>query len=111
MEIKAKVPELDRTITIDYDFGANLDEAVQKFGGEVIYEDFIDSAVITLQSAMRSMARAKKTDEEIATALAEWKPGVSRRGKTDPIAGLMARFGKMTPEKQQELIEKLLASK
>ena len=111
MEIKAKVPELNKEITVDFDYGANLDEAVEKFGPEPIYDDFVASDVITVQNLIRNLARSGKSDEEIRAAVANRKPGTSRRGKADPLAALLNKFGKMTPEKQDEFINKLLATK
>lgn len=111
MEVKAKIPELSKEVSVEYDFGSNLDEASEKFGPETVYEGFLAEAVISLQSIIRAAARAGKTDEETNTIVADWKPGVSRRGKADPVAGLMAKFGKMTPEQQKALIDKLITGK
>uniref|UniRef100_A0A6M3KZA1 Uncharacterized protein n=1 Tax=viral metagenome TaxID=1070528 RepID=A0A6M3KZA1_9ZZZZ len=111
VEIKAKVPELDREMVLEYDFGKDLDEAVVKFGKDPIYQDFVASAKITIQSAMRSMARGGKTDEEINTALSEWKPGVARARTVDPVAASINRFASMSNEDQEGFIAQLLAMK
>lgn len=65
-----------RSATIEVPLAENFDDAVAQYGKEVMYEKFIDSVIISIQSAMRSGIAAGKTDEQIQAALANYKPGV-----------------------------------
>jgi hypothetical protein len=111
MEVKATVPKLnDLEVTAEINFGANLDEAKGLFGEEVVYSKYLAEAVINAQAVMRGLALKGKTQEEIQAAMGEWKPGQSRVTGEAGLSTLLKKFEKMTPDKQKELIAKLLAS-
>lgn len=92
--------------TITYDFGDNLDEAVEKFGEEVVYARFKSAATIDLQALIRRHLGAKdkegkatpKSQDEIQALADSWNPGVqTRKRKTDK-------------QKAEELLSKLPAA-
>lgn len=110
MEITTNAPKTNRSITVDFDFGGALDKAVEMFTAEVVYSNFEDNAVIALQSLIRrylEKSGEKAVDDDfIREKVAAWKPGIgAKRG--DPIAALLERFGKMSAEKQAEILAKL----
>ena len=110
MLIETSAPKVDRSISVEYDFGGNLEAAVGLFGADVVYSNFEDNVVIGLQGLVRRNLEKKDdkfmSDEEIRAAVEAWAPGVgAKRG--DPLAALMSRFQKLTPEKQAEMIAKL----
>lgn len=91
------------TATVVYDFGDNLDEAVERFGAEVVFSRFKSAAVIDLQALIRrglgsTDSEGKPTPksvEEIQKLAEAWVPGVqTRKRKTDK-------------EKAEELLAKL----
>lgn len=45
-----------RSITVRYDFGASLEESVNKFGADVVHGMFIKAAKIPLQRMIRKMS-------------------------------------------------------
>lgn len=97
-----------RTAKIKYDFGKTLDEAIAKFGKEVIHSNFKANATVTIQSGMRHLAEAGKTDVEIQQVYNSWKPGVARvKAAVDPVAALIAKFPTLDPAKQEELLRSL----
>jgi hypothetical protein len=92
--------------TVSYDFGDNLDEAVELFGEEVVFMRFKSAATIDLQALIRRHLGAKdkegkptpKSEEDIQKLAAEWTPGVqTRKRKTDK-------------QKAEELLSKLPAA-
>lgn len=92
--------------TVGYDFGDNLDEAVEKFGAEVVFSRFKSASIIDLQALIRRHLGAKdkegkptpKTQEEIQGLVDNWSPGAQTRvRKTDK-------------QKAEELLEKLPAA-
>jgi hypothetical protein len=105
-EITAKVNSSDReAVTVTYDFGDNLDEAVSLFGAEVVFARFAAAATVDLQGVIRrhmvdqlgkdgQVTSAAKSDEEIAELVANWKPGLAKPKKsakeklTDMLAAL-----------------------
>lgn len=108
-EIKAskKIDGEDKAAAVAYDFGATLEEAVEKFGADVVFTSFKRTAVITGQAAIRRMLEGAKTEEEIVAAMADWKPGVALTGSIDPVASLIGKWDSYTPEKQAEVLAKL----
>ena len=102
------IGDSEKSATIVFDFGANVDEAITKYGAEVVFSNFKRSAVITAQAAMRRYMEAGKTQEEIAEAMKAWAPGVSLERSVDPVKALQNKFATMSPDEQQALIAQLM---
>lgn len=88
----------ERTIEVEYDFGDDIDAAVDAFGADVVMSNYRQSAVIALQSRLRAQIAAGLKDNEIAAKAEEWKPGfksVTRKSPVDKVRDLLS--GK-TPE-------------
>jgi len=105
-----------RSLEISYDFGANLDEAVAKFGADVVFSGFIADGKVAVQGVARRLLKNNKedgsayTDEEIHTKVAEYVPGVKAdRGSSDPFAKIEKVVGKLTDAQKVEMLEKLKA--
>ena len=97
-----------RTIELEYEFGSNSEESIEKFGEEVVHGYFLKGIKVGLQAYIRRMMKEDKSDDEILAALDNWTPGV----RAPRIGGgsskrLLEQFAKMTPEKQAELLAKL----
>lgn len=110
-EIKAskEIEGVLKESSILFDYGESLAEAQARFGDEVVFSNFKRSANITAQAAMRRLMEAGKSQEEIVTAMAAWKPGVSLDRQVDPVKALMGKFATLTPEEQTKIIEDLMA--
>ena len=50
---KKEVGGVEKVGTINYEFGNNLADAAKRFGEEVVFSNFRQSAKITLQSIIR----------------------------------------------------------
>jgi hypothetical protein len=104
-----------RTVEVMYDFGANLEEMVDKFGDQAVFANALAQMKIGLQANMRrGMSPDKegktKTDEEIAAGAAEWTPGdrtVTRKSTVDKAKDLL---GGMSAEERAQLLAELKAS-
>lgn len=95
------------TGSVEYNFGADLTEAMELFGEDIIYSQFKQNATIALQGIMRRAIQSGKSGDELQAAVSEWKPGVrTRTGKSpaDKIKDLLA--GK-SPEEIQEILSSL----
>jgi hypothetical protein len=111
MEITATVPKLDNLeVFAEVNLGADLDEACALTSKEIVFSIYLAEAIIKAQAIMRALAIKGKTAEEIKATMAEWKPGSARVTGEAGLGTLLKRFGKLSPEKQKELIAKLLAS-
>jgi hypothetical protein len=110
-EIKAtkKIGDVEKDAVVAFDFGGDLDAAVELFGKDVIYANFVRSAVITAQAAIRRMLEDGKNQEEVTAKMASWKPGTPLERVSDPIGATIAKFGALSNEDQAALIEKLMA--
>jgi len=108
-EIKAskEIEGVNKEAAIAYDFGATLDEAVAKFGSDVVFTNFKRTAVITAQAAIRRMLEGKKSIDEITAGMASWKPGVAMERVIDPVASLVGRWDSYSAEEQAEILKKL----
>jgi len=106
-----KIGDVEKEAAIAFDFGGNLEVATQKFGAEVVYANFVRSAVITAQAAIRRLLTMGKNQADIAAKMASWKPGVPLERVVDAEAALMAKVASMSQEEKDALIEKLMAMK
>jgi predicted RNA-binding protein len=108
-EIKAtkKIGDVEKVAAVAYDFGDNLDQAVEKFGADVVFTNFKRTAVITAQAAIRRMLEDNKSDEEITSKMSQWKPGVALERVIDPVASLVGKWDSYTQEEQNEILKKL----
>lgn len=111
VEISAtyKKGESDVEAAILYDFGQNLDGAVEKFGADVVYSNFVRASKVTAQAAMRRLLETGATQEDVQTKMEAWRPGVALERTVDPVAALLAKFGKMDATAQAQLLADLQA--
>jgi hypothetical protein len=105
-----------RKLVVSYDFGANLAEAVEKFGEDVVFSGFVADGKVSVQAVARGKMKKNKedgsaySDAEILEAVAAYKPGVkSDRGSADPFAKLEKVVGKLNETQKAELLAKLQA--
>ena len=108
-EIKAtkKINDVDKVAAVAYDFGATLEESVEKFGSDVVFTNFKRTAVITAQAAIRRMLEGGKSEEEIISAMSSWKPGVALERTVDPVASLVGKWDSYSPEEQANILKTL----
>lgn len=105
IEIAAKKNDLSAVVT--YDFGADLDEMVEKFGKEVVFSNARQSMKITAQAIMRRNLSKGKTQEEIQEVISSWKPGVQLERTVDPVAIFKNKFASMDEKAKRDLLAEL----
>lgn len=112
MIISTSAPKVKKSMDVEYNLGANLDEAVKLFGAEVVHGKFVDAEIVTIQGLVRT-GLEKGTDEAtIKSRVAAHKPGVRARGIADPQAArknMIAEFAKMSPAEQLAEMKKMQA--
>lgn len=109
LEVTAERPGTGAACTVKVPFAENLEELKTQFGEEVIYTKARQSMVIALQSFLRGLLDANKSQEEIQQAAVEWKPGMRRPAKTPEDAARDA-LGKMSAEQRAAFIKELRAA-
>lgn len=108
-----KDTDSSRSIVVSFDFGDNLESAVEAFGADVVFAGFKADAKVGLQSKVRAMLKATVEDSEelkyddaaIIEAITAYKPGVKTRTSVDPMVKLAELLGKLTPEQKAALLE------
>lgn len=107
----AKGKDTEKSVTFEVDLGDNLQDAIGKFGEAVVYDNYIDSAVIAAQATARVRLSSEKhpqTPEQVVTSMADWKPSTGRQ-RSDGSASLVTKILKLTPEARAKLIAELTA--
>ncbi len=91
--------------TLPFDFGSDLEEAVELAGGEAVYDNYLSSAKIQFQNAIRVLGEAGKSEEEITSALVDWKPGQkAAKVVADPVAVLRQRYANAETQEEKDSI-------
>jgi hypothetical protein len=102
-----KVGDEDREAELMYNFGADLAEATELFGADVVFTNFRAAAKIALQSRMRTRIDKGQDVAELATI---WKPGIQlERAPVNPVTAAKNAFANMTPEERAAFLEELKA--
>jgi hypothetical protein len=102
-------------LEVEYDFGASLEEAKALFGEDVVFSNYKQAVVISLQAFVRRNLELKEDkrlpDDAIKAKVASWKPGVAsvRTGENIQDKALKA-FANMSPEAKAAFIQRLKAS-
>lgn len=96
-----------KSLTVSYDFGENLQDAIAKFGEEIVFSNAVQSMKISLQALIRRGFDKGVEDSQIAEQAAAWKPGVAAQRQSDPVAAITAKWANLSPEARAELLKKL----
>lgn len=91
-----------------YDFGENLQDAVDRFGADVVFSNFVSAAKVKIQAIMRTKKQAGTSDADLQTFLDGYKVGmVLERTQVNPMEAFKASFQNASPERQKELLREL----
>lgn len=109
-------------VSANYDFGNDLAEAVEKFGEETVFTNFIANSAVTLQSNYRRWAKKWLEDEDnnvedggvaLSTYLQgkadKWVIGVISREKMSKVEKAFKATAGMTKEQLEEYAAKIQA--
>jgi hypothetical protein len=107
VEIKAKAPKVDKEAAIMVDLGDNAQDAIDRFGAEVVFSNYLANVKIGVQSGIRRYLEAGLGQDEIQAKFENYKPGVTMDRVVDPVAALANKMKSMTPEEQAALFAQL----
>ena len=106
MQVSAKVGLEGKPTVVDYNFGNNLEEAVELFGESVIFEKFRAQSVVNLQSFIRTQQNAEKSDADIKKSVADWRPGI-KKAAIPKTERLKKDFDNLSDEEKKSLLASL----
>lgn len=91
---------------VAFDIDSTIEEAVKRYGEDVVYSRYRASLVIDLQSFLRGCMKQDPpmVDNEIQIKVDEWAPGVKSRGRP-PAERVKELFGKLSEEDRMSLLE------
>ena len=110
---KTKNTATKRVLEVTVDFGKDVQDAIRKFGGEVVHALFIDSAVIQYQSRIRPMLGDKsKSNATILADVKTMKPKIGRN--PDPVkkkARILSGFNSLPEAERNAILAQLTGAK
>lgn len=103
-EVSAKNNKVGKQVTCNVDLGDNLQDAVAKFGEQVVFTNFCQNATVTAQGAIRRMIDQGYDDATIATRMDSWKPGVQMARVVDPKLAVQQAYSRMSENERLAFI-------
>jgi len=95
-------------VEVEYDFGDNLDQAVEACGEDVVFSNFKANAKVALQGIMRTKHKGALTPDQIQAVVDAWKPGmVSEKVTVDPATAIQNAFATWSDEKKATFLASL----
>lgn len=119
------MPE-ETTISVEYDFGENLEEMTELFTKEVVYSQARQNMVIAAQSYIRGKVRSAQTanekegrdpndidwdalQEQVQEEINGWKPGIKQMNTKSKEEKAREALDKLPPEVRAEILRSMLA--
>jgi len=116
--ITAKAGTTDEapSATVEFDFGDNLAEASELFGDDVVFSRFVAAATVDVQALIRRHLSSEdkdgnstaKSEEEIQSLVAEYKPGTSTRKRVSASEKAQRAIDNLTEAEKAALLESLM---
>ena len=104
--MKVSATKDGKTVTVEYDFGGNLDEAVKKFGQGPVWAAALQQMKVRLQAIIRQQIEAGAPPDAIQKHVAAWKPGQGPQRKS-PVEKLAAKLAGLPEEERRKVLEEL----
>ena len=93
--------------TVEYEFGSDIEDAVKRFGKEVVFSNYVQAAKITLQAGLRRVLVAKGDPVDFAK---KHVPGIQAQRSSVPARVAMVReYKDMTPAERKAFLAELKA--
>ena len=113
---KAGTDDDSPSATITFDFGDNLEEAAELFGGDVVFSRFVSAATVDLQALIRRNLSSvdkdgnstAKSESKIQALVADWKLGVYSRKRVSASEKAQRAIDNLTDAEKAALLETLM---
>jgi len=111
VEVKAKdgKDEGAKEAAVLVDLGENAQDAIDRFGADVVFSNYIANVKIGVQAGIRRYLKAGLDVAGIQAKFDNFKPGVTMDRVVDPIAALAHKMATMTPEEREAAFAALRA--
>jgi len=105
---KKRTRDPEREVSVQFDFGENLEAMVAFFGAEVVHASAKGNMRVRCQSVIDGGIGKNLSDEEIQRRVTAWKPGVSLEAGAgyDPLAA----FNRMGEEEKASFASSIAAA-
>ena len=104
-KVKASIQKTGQDCEVEYDFGNDLDNAIELFGKETVFGYFKGQATVRLQAGLRS---AMERGIDPAAFARGWKPGVTAPSiAADPFSAAVSAYARMTDEEKANFLSTL----
>ncbi len=110
----AKIDGDERAVSVEFDFGSDLDAAVEAFGEVVVFNNFVASAKVSLQGYIRALGASVDDDGEqvnddtaIQAKVDAWKVPDKTGRKADKGAKIAALMESLSPEDREAILAQL----
>jgi len=119
MQINITSKKTNRSLTVDYDFGADLDEAIQIHGEQVVFDHYVADGKVVAQAVVRGALNNPETSlEAAAEKFKGWKLGVAApRAAGATVSKVMKRIADgdasaldEVPEDQLDAVQQRVAA-
>jgi hypothetical protein len=105
-KVSAKITD-GPEVTVDFELDDNIQDAINRYGEDVVMSRYRASLIIDLQSFLRTqMKKESWTPDGIQQAVKNWVPGVKARGRS-PAERAAELFSKLSEEEKAQLLEEL----
>ena len=98
-----------KAATVLVDLGENAQDAIERFGADVVFSNYIANVKIGVQAGIRRYLKAGIDPAGIQAKFDNFKPGVTMDRIVDPIAALANKMAAMTQEEREEAFATLRA--
>ena len=104
-------------VSVEVNRGATVDEAVDMYGADTVYDLYRRAFDVKLQAGVRNrikqLVESGVTGEELDSAIqaefGDWRPDVDRTPTRDPRTTVKTNWNKLSLEERQALYEELKA--
>ena len=107
--ITEKTKKLNQVVSAEVNLGNDLTEAISIHGEDKVFNAYLASAVIRARAKIVAYALKGLDRATIEAKMVGWKLDMGRVTGEAGLGSLLKKFEKLSPDKQKELIAKLLA--
>lgn len=93
--------------SIDFEVGNNVNEAVEKFGEELIFEFFKRALIVKAQAAIRREIENGTHPNDLQQVLGTWDPAQTHTVRRDPKSSILKDFSALSEEERMEILNAL----
>lgn len=93
--------------SIEYEVGKDVNEAVDKFGGELVHEFFKRALAVKAQAAIRRELENGTDPKDLQQVLGSWDPSAAHTVRKDPKQSILSNFAALSEEERMEILAAL----